>query len=148
MALATEYALASGHDVALAGLTAVQTALYANNRRTPTGARYQVGVTSQPVDAYPVREIALSGVERGDGMVFHEWSLVLATYGVKYLLDTWLSSAAVVSAAVTINTRRHWLADFARYNAYLVLPKPNEDITYIRQNVFRVRLRFNALEAL
>lgn len=148
MAGANDYALALGSNVALASLGNIIEILRERNRRTENGPRWQVGITSQPVDAFPVREVSLSGKERGDGTINHEWNLVLATYGVKYLLDTYLSSATVVSAAVTINTRQHMLAAFRRYNANIVLPKPGDDITYLRQNVFRVRIRFTDLEAL
>lgn len=148
MAAANEYALGIGHDLSLAALSGTENYLRQFNSRTPGGVRHAVGVSSQPVDEYPVRELALDGRERGDGIVFHEWNLVLATYGVKALLDTYLSGASVVSSAVTINTRMHMLASFKRYNAHIALPQPGQDITYVRYGVFQVRLRFNDLVAL
>ena len=117
MSSANEYALAAGSGVALATLTAIEYTLYRQNRQTASGPRFRVGIMSQPVDEYPIRDVPLSGKERGDGMIVHEWNLLLATYGVKYLLDTYLTSATVVSTAVTINTRMHILATFKRYNA-------------------------------
>jgi hypothetical protein len=55
----------------------------------------------------------------------------------------------VVNAAMTIYTRRHELDSFVRYNANLILPSvENGDLEYLRENAFRVRLRFTDLVAL
>lgn len=149
MANANEYAWAAGHGVALASLNAVATELRAHNYRAVGGLRYAVEPTSQPVDLFPVRTLLGSGVERGDGRVDHEWQMTLTTYALEYVLDTYLSSGAVVSAAMTINTRRHDLNAYGRYNCYLTLPsRSRRDIEYVRQNVVRVTWRFTRLVAL
>lgn len=141
-----QYALASGWDVPLANLNNIETHIGQQNRKVSGGKLYPVGISSPVVDLFPVRGELLSGRERGDGFVSHEWNLTLCTYGVKYLLQTYLTT---VSTAVTIYTRRHELGSYARYNAYLVLPSRRaDDITYVRQHVFSVRLRFSKLEAL
>jgi len=55
----------------------------------------------------------------------------------------------VVSTAVSIYTRRHVDGDYARYNAYMVLPsRKAQDLTYLGQGWLNVRIRFNKLEAL
>ena len=142
------YAWAAGHNVALASLHNVETDIGARNRRDANSALRRVGISSQPVDAFPIRRRVMSGRERGDGNIAHEWTMILAALGVKYVLTQYLSSGTVASAAMTINTRRHELGDYARYNCYLVLPKPGEDIEYLRSGVFRVRWRFVDLEKL
>jgi len=144
----TEYALALTHGVALASLNNFQNQIGQQNRRVVGGKTYPVGISSSVLDLFPVRTALLSGRERGDGFINQVWVLRLATYGVKYLLNTYLSNLTVVSAAVTIYTRRHELDSYARYNAYLIAPSAAAgDITYVRSNVFDVRLRFTNLEA-
>lgn len=144
----TAYAWAAGHNVALNSLRNVENDVNPYNRRTTNDAYRRVAIASQPVDMFPVRSMLLSQRERGDGMVTHEWVMTLGTLGIKYILDTYLSSGTVVSAPMTIYTRRHELAAFARFNCNLTLPKPKEDIEYLRHNVFRVTWRFTGLEAL
>jgi hypothetical protein len=96
-----------------------------------------------------VRAGLLSGRERGDGFISHEWNLQLVTYGARYLLFTYLTNMTVVSSAVTIYTRRHVEGDYARFNAYMTLPSPQAgDITRIGKDAFSIRLRFTDLEAL
>jgi len=149
MALATEYGWAAGHGVALAALNSVANELQARNRRQATGALYRVGVRSQPVDAFPVRVMLGAGYEWGGGRIDHEWQMTLAAYAVDYVMDTYLSSGASVKAAMTINTRKHDLNTYGRYNCYLHLPSRSRgDIEYVRQGVFRVTWRFTSLVAL
>lgn len=144
-----QYALASGWNIALAALNNIETHIGQQNRKVSGGKLYAVGVNSPVLDLFPVRSAMLSGRERGDGFVNHEWNLTLCTFGVKYLLETYLSNLTAVSNAVTIYTRRHELGSYARYNAYIILPsRTASDIAYVRQNVFSVRLRFSKLEAL
>jgi hypothetical protein len=142
------YAWAAGHGVALASLTNVETDIGNFNYRVAGAAFTRVAIQSQPVDAFPVRTVLDAGYERGDGRIDHAWVMTLAKYGIKRILDEFLSSGTVVSASVTINTRRHELDDYKRWNAYLILPKPGQDIEYIRADVFRVTLRFQNLVAL
>jgi len=144
-----DYRIAAGHGVALASLNNIETHIGQQNRITPTGKLFPVGITSPVLDLYPVRVDLTSGRQRGDGFITHEWNLQLVTYGARYLLNTYLTNMTVVSSAVTIYTRRHINGDYARYNAYLVLPsRQSGDIAYLGQGKFNVRLRFNKLEAL
>jgi len=119
-----------------------------HNWRRSGGKLFPVAVPTQPIDLFPVRGFVYSGRERGDGFVTHDMQLVLATGGLKHVLDTYLSSGSIVSAAMTVYLRRHELDTYARYNCYLSLPKPKQDITYVRQGVFRVTWRLTNLEAL
>lgn len=145
----SQYAIASGSNVALASLNNVANQIGQQNRLVVGGKLYPVGISSPVLDSFPVRVDLASGRQRGDGFVGHEWILTLATYGVRYLLFTYLTNMTVVSNAVTIYTRRHIDGDYGRYNAYLILPsRLAGDITYVRNGVFRVRMRFNKLEAL
>lgn len=142
------YAWAAGSGVALVSLRNVETDIGARNRRSATDAIRRVAIQSQPVNAFPLRTPMDDGSERGDGLIQHQWTMVLCKFGVKYVLDTYLSSGAAVSAAMTIYTRRHELDSYVRYNAYLILPNPGQDIEYIRHGVFRVTWRFTNLVAL
>lgn len=143
------YALAAGHGVALAALNNMQTHIGQQNRKQVDGKLFPVSISSPILDMFPVRTPLLSGRERGDGFVSHEWNLRLCTYGARYLLFTYLSNMTVVSNAITIYTRRHVAGDYIRANAYLVLPSREAgDITYLGQGWFNIRLRFNKLEAL
>lgn len=144
-----DYRWAAGNGVALASLDNFENDVRPNNTRRSGGKLYPVVVKSQPVDAFPVRTVPLSGEERGDGMINQAWEVVLGKFGLKYILDTYLSSGTVTFAAMTIYTRRHELDTFVRYNANLILPSVSGgDIEYLKQNAFRVRLRFRNLVAL
>jgi hypothetical protein len=142
------YAWAAGHGVALASLTNVETDIGNFNYRVAGAAFTRVAIQSQPVDAFPVRTMLDAGYERGDGRIDHAWVMVLALFGVKRVLDAYLSSGTVVSAAMTISTRTHELDAYKRYNCYLTLPKPGQDIEHIRGGVYRVTWRFTGLTAL
>ena len=144
-----DYRWAAGSGVALASLDNFENDVRPNNRRVSGGKLYPVAVKSPPVDPFPVRTKPLSSKERGAGTVNQEWNVVLAKFGVKHILDTYLSSGTVVNAAMTIYTRRHELDSFVRYNANLILPSvENGDLVYLGDNAFRVRLRFTNLVAL
>jgi len=147
MVIMSSYAFAVGHNVALANLNNVEASLGSRNRKIVGGITYPVSVKSTPINLYPVRVQLGSGRERGDGRVYHAWTLQLVTYGVKYLFDTYLAGLASVSTAVTIYTRRHEFDTYARYNAYLVQPAAGE-LEYIRSGVFQVQIRFNDLVSL
>jgi hypothetical protein len=142
------YAWSAGHNVALANLTNIETDIGRFNFRMTGGAFTRVAIQTQPVDVFPVRTVLDSGYERGDGVINHALVMTLAKYGVKRVLDAYLSSGTVVSAAMTLYTRRHELDTYARYNCYLILPKPGQDIQYVRENVFTVTWRFMNLVAL
>lgn len=145
----SDYRWAAGNNVALANLKNIENELRPRNYRTVGDAPKNVGIRSQPVDAFPVRTRLMNGQERGDGRIDHALDMVLMTYAVRYVLDTYLSSGTVVSAPMTLYTRRHELDSYARYNANLTLPSvENGDLEYLRQGVFRVRWRFTNLEAL
>ena len=144
-----DYRWAAGSSVALGSLLNVEDDIKPNNRKVAAGKLYPVIIESQPVNAFPVRTLALSGKERGDGIIPHLWDLVLAELGWQYALDTYLSSGTVVNAAMTIYTRRHDLGDFARYNANLTLPDPARgEVERLRTGIYRVQLRFTNLVAL
>lgn len=144
-----DYRLAAGHSVALASLNNIETHVGQQNRKAAGGRLYPVGITSPVLDPFPVRTGLLSGRERGDGFITHEWNLKLTTLGARYLLFTYLTNMTVVSSAVTIYTRRHVNGDYGRYNAYLILPSRQAgDITYLGQGWFNMRVRYNKLEAL
>lgn len=144
-----DYRLAAGHNVALANLNNIETHIGQQNRKVAGGRLYPIGITSPVLDLFPVRGQLLSGRERGDGFVDHEWNLRLVALGARYLLYTYLTNMTVVSSAVTIYTRRHVDGDYARYNAYMVLPsRKAQDMTYLGQGWLNVRIRFNKLEAL
>ena len=143
------YAWFAGSGVALAALRNFEDDVRPFNARISGGKLYNVAVQSAPVDPFPVRAVPLSSKERGAGAVNHEWNTVLAKFGVKHVLDEYLSNGTVVNAAMTIYTRRHELDSFVRYNAFLILPSvENGDLTYLGRNAFRVRLRFTKLVAL
>jgi hypothetical protein len=143
-----QHAWAAGHGVALASLSNIANEVGARNRRTAGGKLFPVGIKSPLLDMYPVRRRVRAGYERGDGMVDTELNMTLALFGIKYILDTYLLSGAVVSAAMTFYLRRHELNTYVRGNGYLVLPKPGEDITYLRQGVYDVRFRVLDFEVL
>lgn len=145
----SDYAIAAGHNVALASLNTIETHVGQQNRKVANGRLFKVGISSPVLDLYPVRVSLLSGRERGDGFINHEWNVRLVTLGAKFLLNTYLSNMTVVSSAVTIYTRRHVQGDYARYNAYLILPSREAgDITALGNDWFNIRLRFRNLEAL
>lgn len=142
------YAWAAGHGVALASLNNIANEVGARNRRETGGKLYPVGISSPVLELFPVRRRVRAGYERGDGLVDTYLDMTLARYGYKYVLDTYLSSGAVVRAAMTVYIRRHELDSYVRYNCYLTKPASEQDITYLRQGVFRVRFRLLDLEAL
>lgn len=142
------YAWAAGHNIALANLTNVENDIGPFNYRATGWGLTRVAIQSQPVDIFPIRTLLDAGYERGDGLINHEWRMTLAKFGVKRVLDAYLSSGTVASTAMTIYTRRHELDSYARYNCYLTLPKPGETLTYLRENVFEVAWRFTNLVAL
>jgi len=144
-----DYRWFAGNGIALADLRNFEDDVRPFNTRISGGKLYPVAVKSQPVDAFPVRTVPLSGEERGDGMINQEWNVELGKFGIKYILDTYLSSGTVTFAAMTIYTRRHELDTFVRYNANLILPSVSGgDVEYLKLNAFRVRLRFRNLVAL
>jgi hypothetical protein len=144
-----DYRWAAGSGVALASLSNFENDVKPNNRKVAGGKLYPVIIESQPVNAFPVRTLALSGKERGDGIITHIWNVALAELGYQYILDTYLSSGAAVNAAMTIYTRRHDIGDSARYNANLTLPDPERgEVERLRTGVYRVVLRFTNLVAL
>lgn len=145
-----DYRLGVGHDVALAAMESFEYAVGSRNRKVDGGKVYPVAVASDLLDLFPVRGFVYSGKERGDGMINHAWRFVVAVLGYKYILDTYLSGGTVVSAPVTLYTKRHEVSrtEFQRFNAYVSLPKPGQDITYARGGLLRVTLRFTNLVAL
>lgn len=142
------YAFALGTNVALVSLNNVENHLGSQNRRVSGGPLFPVAIVSPLLDLYPVRETTLDGGERGDGIVNHEWTLTLCTYGLKYYLDTYFASGASVQVNMTIYTRRHEFDTYTRYNCKALLPsRIAGDIELIQgDRLYRVRQRFNDLE--
>lgn len=137
------YAIATGSSVALASLINVEDLLWPHTKPRRIVPR------SQPVNAFPVRTTLGSGRVRGDGAINHAWEFTaIPVAAVDYLMTYLFSSGTVVSTACTIYTRRHDLDDYARYNAWAVLPVPGQDMEYLRQNVLRLTIRFTDLTAL
>ena len=141
--LGYDYRIAVGSSVALASLQNVEDLLlpYTTPRR--------IVPRSQIPDLFPVRTTLGSGRTRGDGAATGYWEFTaLPVAAVDYLMTYLWAGGAVVSTAVTIYTRRHELDDYARYNAFAVLPLPGQDIEYIRSGVLRMVIRFSDLVAL
>lgn len=104
--------------------------------------------TSDPPDTMPITRIVLSGREYGDGRIDVAWVWpVLPRAALAYIITTFSLSSSR-SALATIRTRLHEDDTYARYNAYIVRPKPNVDYTYLQGKYLNVRVRFNGLVAL
>ena len=137
------YSIAVGSSVALGSLSNIEDLIHPYTRPR------RITVRSQMVNAFPVRTVLGSGRERGDGTISHSWEFTaIPKAAVDYLMTYLFSSGTVVSTAVTIYTRRHELDDYARYNAYAILPVVGQDIEYIRSGVLRMVIRFSDLVAL
>ena len=140
------YAWMSGHGIALVNLRNVESDIGAFNRRTTGDGFKRVNIQAQPVDDFPVRRTLDDGNERGDGVVNHQWQMILTTLGYKYVLDTYLSSGAVVSVPMTINTRAHRLGIYKRYSCNLtLLSRAKGTERLIRQNVWELTFEFTNL---
>lgn len=137
-----DYRWGAGWGVALASLSNVE------NDLRPYVRLRSIAPKSQPVDLFPVRTVLGSGRVRGDGRIDHAWELTLNTAAIEYIIETKFALTSAASVKVTIYTRRHEMNDYARYNAWLSRPQPGQDMTYLRQGVFAVTLRFTALLAL
>ena len=144
------YAWAAGHNVPLNQLHNMEQDIGAHNRRTLNGPLYNVGIASQPVNRFASYYKVLSGRYYGEGAPEHVLNMTLATYGVKYIFDEYLSSGDDDSVPMTLYTRIHHLATYKRYNCYLKQPSTGEngELVYIRQNVLRGLWRFSDLEEL
>lgn len=141
MAASNEYAWAAGHNVALASLTAIDTL------GAFTYGGIGVQIVSNPVIPYPVRTRLQSGRERMDGRIDHQWRIPhgLKIDAVDYIIDTFFASPNGFDAPVTINTRLHDRGTWARYNAYIRYPMPDEDYRLEQGYVFDLVIRFYAL---
>lgn len=137
------YAIAPGHNVALVSLANIE------NISAFRKGHVALPPKSQPVDVFPVRRKTLSGKTWGGGVPDHQWTWdVLPVAALEYLEDTYLSGAAVASAPVTINTRRHDQGVYTRYNAYITLPQPSVDYAYRQGKVLGLTLTFTHLVAI
>lgn len=139
-----DYRWGAGFNVALGSLIQVGNQLLPYNRRQSGWARYNVGIKSPVLDDFPIRENALSGKPRGDGHVNIQWTMVLGVLAIAFVEDTYFAGGTVVSADMTIYTRRHVRSNtYVRRNAYMELPSEvNGTIEYLRQGVARVTYRF------
>jgi len=144
-----DYRWAAGNGVALGSLVNFEDDVKPNNSKIASGKLFPVAVKSSSPNLFPVRDLAMSGVERGDGLVEVIWAVQLATLGYKYILDTYLSSGAAVNAAMTIFTRVRRGNTYTRYDANLILPDPErgEEIE-LGNDAWQVQLRFTDLVAL
>lgn len=136
------YSIAVGSSVALGSLINMEDLIY------PYTKPRRITVRSQVVNLYPVRTVTGSGRERGDGTINHAWEFTGINQTAVNYLYSYLWTGSVVSTAVTIYTRLHQSATYARYNAYAVRPLPTQDVEYLRAGVFRMVIRFSNLEAL
>lgn len=107
---------------------------------------------SQPPDEFPVRTVTLDGQEWGDGRVDHELLFLdfIPVSKIKVIEDTFHSSGTVVSAPVTLQVRHHQRDAYALYEAYSILPQPQEDFTVLDymidgELVCSLRWRFHRL---
>jgi hypothetical protein len=149
----SDYAFYPAWNTALASLHNLENHLGSRNRITVSGELKPVTIRSTLIDPFPVRNNDQAGGESGDGFVNQDWILTLALYGYKYLVDTYFASETVAQAAWTVNTRRHTLAAFQRFNCWAILPSAaNGDVVPLREDtfngVFRVRLRLRDLIAI
>lgn len=122
-----DYRIALGSNVALGSLSNIESILapYADGRILAPAV--------QPVNPFPVRTVLMNGRTRGDGRIDLVWSWnVMPILAFKYIQDTFFSSGTVVSAAVTIYTRRHDRNTYQRYNAYATLPTGTYDRNTMR----------------
>lgn len=144
-----DYRWAAGNGVALASLVNFEDDVKPNNAKVAGGKLYPVVVKASSPNLFPVRDLAMSGVERGDGLVEVIWAVQLATLGYQYIQDAYLSSGAAVNAAMTIFTRVRRANTYTRYNANLILPDPGrgEEVD-LGNDVWQVQLRFTDLVAL
>ena len=142
-ALGYSYAIGLGSGVALASLIDAEALLY------PYTKPRRIVPRSQMPDTYPVRTTLGSGRVRGDGAIDHSWEYTaIPVAAVDYLMSYLWAGGTVVSTAVTINTPRHDLDDYGRFNAYAILPVPGTDMEYIKQGVMRLTIRFSELVGL
>lgn len=131
-----DYRIALGHNVALGSLSNIENLV----RFAPR---------SQPVDVFPVRRTVLSGAVIGAGTINHTWTWdILPIADLKRIEDTFFANGAVTFANVTIYTRRHNRALYARYNAIAILPQPGQDYEYTRRYARNLRWQFRNLVAL
>src|SRR5687767_4808692 len=107
--LLTSYKWGAGHGVALASLSFVENDLTPHNHRKP------IGIRSSGVEPFPVRDIVQAGYERGAGRIDAFWELVCHIDVLEYILEVKFTSlTSDTKQAVTINTRRFELDDYAR----------------------------------
>jgi hypothetical protein len=141
----SEYKWAAGHNVPFANLLSVRSQLEPHNYGAPNTARFPIGIASEVIDPFPVRDIPLSGVERGDGMVTAKWEMTLKYRAYEHILNTYLGGrTGAVSAPMTIYTFAHETGSWFRANCYLIRPG-KEDIEYVRSGSLTVALRFMSL---
>ena len=140
-----DYRWAIGSNVALSSLINVE------NDLLPYTRGVLIAPTTQPVNPFPIRNIALSGLVRGEGAITHTWTFsALPIAALDYILDTYLTvnNALVVSRAMTIYTRRHDRGAYNRYNCYLTLPAGGVDYQFRRGYALNLNLTFTRLEVL
>jgi len=141
------YAWALGHNVALVSLSNFATELSYYNRNLD-GIAQPAGIRSDVLDLAPVRDIPLSGQERGDGTVSTAWILTITAAGYTHILNSKFAADSVISVAMTIYTYLHEKDSWGRYNCHAIRPSPAAgDVQYMRYALLTVNLRFNTLVA-
>lgn len=134
----TAYAWAAGWGVLEENLVLIEADLWTTTRPLSFAPR------SQPVDPHPVMKRTGLNTVRYDGLMTHVWVFdYLPVKALEYVLDTYFDGGTEDNAAMTIKTRRHELGEWALYNVWFALPKPNTDYRYDRQVVRDVRFTFN-----
>jgi hypothetical protein len=137
------YAWGDGYDVALLDLVKVEDYLW------PYTKPRRLTVTSPPLDPFPVRTTVMSGRERGDGWLMHEWRAVLPLAAWQAILTDKFAGGTLASVAQTVYTRSLGLTTFIRGNCDLVLPSPkNGTFEDLKGRGVRVIFKLNNFTAL
>lgn len=119
----TSFRWKTGHDQVLLDLT------YIENDLAPYFAPKPVPVSSQPVNLFPIQELTADGVMVGYGFPAIRWDIGIGTYAaLNYVITNWCNSDGS-GKATTINSRRHDVLTYARYNVYLSYPVPGVHYT-------------------
>lgn len=145
MATSTEYAIGVGHGLSSGSLTAVS----AITQLRWQGRYYEL--FSRSVINFPQDIVMQDGSVRSDGILTHEWTFgIIPRAGLTHLITTYItvSSVAVKSAPVTIQTYNYDTAAWKRYNAYVIKPTPIEIYEDYFGAILNLRLQFSGLTEL
>lgn len=146
----TQYAFGLGANLALASLMNLENTLNGFNQRYPGDSFKPIVISSPPLELYPVRDTTLDNYERGDGSVDHYWDITMCSLALKYWINTTFSNQTVITVPMTIYTLRSEFNEYDRYNALAIMPNFDSnqgDITRLGYNTYKIRQRFNNLQA-